>query len=1028
MNLIATWSLQTLKMVRSLCPLLLLFFFCFISVSVLANNSHHYQQPTIPVQGRVVNARGEPLPGATVSERGTANVVATRTDGGFAIAVSDTAAVLAVSYVGYQTREISVGAQTSITVTLTEGGASLADIVVVGYGTQRRREVTGSVSTVRGEELARLPNTNPISSLQGKVAGLTIANSGQAGISPVVRVRGINSTNNSNVLYVVDGIFADNIDFLNPADIESIDVLRDPSSIAIYGLRGANGVIAVTTRKAARGQTRVSFQSSVGIQHVTDKVDVTDAAGFKRLYNQQLANQGAALFDTANVYTGNTNWQDEVLRNALININSLTISSGSERGSTLLTLGYTNQEGVVKYDKYERYLVRINQEIRFNKNIRVGGDVTGYHYRQNPPGVSLSNALWAAPVIPIQYDENTYYSLPVFQRAQVGNPVATLRRNNRTSLPRGYRVIGNIFAEIRFLQHFTLRSTVYADLSFNSNRGYTPLAYRFINLGENGAATTFTVDPTIRTGVSQEQTETRRFQQDHTLTYDRRFGNKHSITALAGFTTIYDNSVFLNANRSDTTVNVPNNPNLFYINAINQSNPGTYGGGGGESSVVGAFARASYAFEGKYLVNATIRRDASSKFAPGNRWGTFGSVGVGYVISDETFFEKVKGINFLKLRGAYGTTGNANGVPDNLYEPGVSNAINAVFGNNVYTAIQAAYVVDPNLHWEVVRGLDLGFDLRILDNRLNAEVTFYNRRTTDILTAITLLNDPRQQFTNLGKITNKGIEITLGWNDRIGKDITYSFSPNFSYNRNRVNAIGNNIGFNLVGNSGANLTQTGYSIGYFYGYEQTGIYQTTADIGKMPSFANSLPGDISYRDVNGDGVLNAADRTYLGTPFPPYNFGFNFTFGYRAFDLIIDGQGVAGNKIYAQRRTANFAVLNFESNRLNAWTGPGTTNVEPIADNSRGNNYLFSSYFLEPGDYFRVRNIQIGYNVKPGILSKAGVQRARIYLSGQNVKTWSQVTGYTPEPQIGSILAGGADNGVYPVPAVYAVGINVTFQ
>jgi hypothetical protein len=320
----------------------------------------------------------------------------------------------------------------------------------------------------------------------------------------------------------------------------------------------------------------------------------------------------------------------------------------------------------------------------------------------------------------------------------------------------------------------------------------------------------------------------------------------------------------------------------------------------------------------------------------------------------------------------------------------------------------------------------LGFDARALQNRLSVEVNLYNRTTTDILTTLTLPNETRGYFTNLGKITNKGIEVTIGWNDKIGDDITYSFSPNFSYNKNTVNSIGNTTNFQLIGNGGANLTETGRSIGYFYGYRQVGIYQSSADLGKMAALTNSLPGDIAYADINGDGVITPADRGYLGTPFPPYSFGANLSVAYKGFDAIIEGQGVAGNKIYTQRRTATFATLNYESNRLNAWTAPGSNNVEPILDNSRGNNFLFSTYYLEPGDYFRLRTVQLGYTFANGFFGKA-IQKARVYVSGQNIKTWSQVTGYSAEAQIGSILGGGADNGVYPVPAIYSFGLNVTF-
>lgn len=988
-----------------------------------ASSSTEIASKEVRVTGKVVSATGAPLAGISVSIKGSSVGTVTDENGGYSITAPDDA-TLQFTSVGYQPHEEKVNGRTSIDVTLQAAETSLNEVVVVGYSTQRKRDLTGSVSSVKGEEVAKMANTNPVSSLQGRVAGLTISNPGEAGAAPVVRIRGINSTNSASPVYVVDGILQDNIDYLNPADIETMDVLRDPSSIAIYGMRGANGVIAITTKRAAKGKTNINLVSNVGIQHVTDKIAVADAAGFKKLYDAQLANLNASPFDYTN-YTANTNWQDQILRDAVINTNSLSISNSGEKTTTLLNLGYNTQDGVVKYNNYEKFIARLNQEIRFTNNIKVGADLTGFHWRQKPSAATLNSAIWAAPIVPIQVDENTYYAMPSFQRAQVGNPVAALNRANGNDINRGYRVVGSVFAEVKFLKDFTAKATVYTDLGFNNSRSYSPLPFSFVNLGEGAAPTTTTFDNTVRTGVAQSQAEFRRFQQDYTLTWNKRLGGGHTVTALAGFTTIYSASTSISGNRQDTTVNVPRDPAFWYISTINQNNPGNFSGGGGESSAVGAFGRLSYAYQGKYLLNATIRRDGSSKFAPANRWGTFGSFGVGWVVTDEDFF-KINGIDFLKVRGAWGQTGNANGFADNLYRPGVTNASTAIFGDNVYTAIQAAYIPDPNLHWEVVTGTDIGIDIKTLKNRLSGELTYYNRTTKDILTAVTLPNETRSFFTNLGEISNKGVEVSVTWNDAIGKDFTYSASANFSYNKNVVKSIGDRTNFQLIGNGGANLTRTGESIGYFFGYRQTGIYQTTAELAKTPSFSNSLPGDISYADINGDGVISADDRTYLGTPFPPYSFGINLSAAYKGFDIVLQGQGVAGNKIYTQRRTAAFAVLNYEANRLNAWTTPGSTNVEPILDNSRGNNYLFSSYYLEPGDYFRIRLLQLGYTFPTGMLGTA-FKSARVFISGQNIKSWSQVTGYSPEAQIGSILGGGADNGVYPVPAVYSFGLNLNF-
>ncbi len=996
-----------------------------ICLLFIFSTSSGYAQ-NITVRGKVTGTNGEELAGVSIQVKGTSQGTSTDVNGNFTITTSANA-TLVFSTIGYSEIEESVGGRSTINVLMTAGaGQQLEQVVVVGYGTQRKRDVTGSISTIKGDDIAKLPATNPIASLQGRVPGLTVSNTGNAGASPVVRIRGVNSTNSASPVYVVDGILQDNIDYLNSSDIESIDVLRDPSSIAIYGLRGANGVIAVTLKKAARGKTRINFQSNVGNQVVHDKISITDAAGFKKLYSAQLSNLNAAPFDYTN-YTANTDWQDMVLRKAVITTNNLSISNNGEKSSTYLNLGYTYQQGVLKYDDYKRYMFRLGEEIRISNNFKIGGDITGYHFISNPAAASITNALWAAPIVPIQLNDNTYYSMPSFQRAQVGNPIAALNRNNRNSINKGYRAVGNLFVEYKFLKNLTWKSIVYGDLGYNTGRSYSQLPFSFVNLGEGTAATNTTFDNTARTSVSQSQGESKRFQQDHTLSFDRNLGNGHLINAVAGFTTIYSYGSSVGASRRDTALNIPDNPDLWYIGIVNENNPIFNSGGGSESSSVGSFARVSYSYKNKYLLNGTIRRDGSSKFAPENRWGTFGSVGAGWIVSSESFFDNIKAINFLKLRGAWGLTGNANGFADNLYKPGVSNASTAIFGDNIYTSVQAAYIPDPNLHWETVKGIDVGIDLRAFRNRLNAEVTFYDRTTTDILTAVTLPNDTRSFFTNLGNITNKGIEVSVGWNDKVGKDVTYSISGNFSHNKNIVNSIGDKINFQLTGNGGVNLTTTGQSIGYFFGYTQAGIYQSVADISKQAAFGNSLPGDIAYVDRNGDGAITSADRGYIGTPFPPYSFGGNFSLQYKGVDFLFEGQGFAGHKIYTERRTATFAVLNYESNRLNAWTGAGSNNIEPILDNTRGNNFLMSTYYLEPADFFRIRTLQIGYNFNAKMLRSQHIQNARLFISGQNLKTWSKVTGYSPEPIIGSILGGGADNGSYPVPAVYSVGLNVTF-
>lgn len=994
-------------------------FFILFSTTATAQN--------ISVSGKVTGPSGIGLAGASVDAQGSTNGTSTDGNGNYTISVPSNGS-LVFSYVGYSSQTIAVAGRTTINVSLLTNTKTDDAVVVIGYGTARKIDLTGSVGQVKGADIARQPNNNPIASIQGKVAGVTIVNSGVPGSSPTVRIRGINSTNNSGPLYVVDGIFQSSIDYLNPGDIESIDILKDPSSIAIFGLRGGNGVIVVTTKKAARGKTRINFQTQAGIQVVQKKIDVVDAAGFKQLYDTQLKNINAAPFDYTS-YKGNTNFQDAVLRKAFFNNNSLSISNTGDKTSTVFNLGYNSQEGVVRNGKFEKFVVRFNQEVKINSALRVGGEITGFYYNTEPANTSIINALRAAPIIPIKSPEGYYYSTPSFQRAQVGNPLYNLQRLDGTSINKGYRTVGNVFAELKFAQHFTMKSTFYADLAFNGSRGYSPLANRVINLGEGPIKTDTTRDNSVRTSVRQSEANFRTFQQDHVLTYDNTIASDHHINALVGFTTVFAESVSLNGNRTDTSLNIPNDPNLYYLDITNGSNPGNYGGGGGQNAQLAYFSRVQYSYKNRYLLNANVRRDGNSIYSPTNHYQTYGGVGVGWIISKESFFENIKAFDYLKLRAAYGTVGNGLGAGNYLFAPVLNLNGVGVFGNNVYTGVQPAYTPSPTLHPEIVVGEDVGLEWRAIKNRLNGELTFYRKETKGILTTYVPpgASGGNPVLDNLGNIENKGIELSLGWNDKIGSDFSYSLSANGSYNKNKTVNLGPGFNFTILGNDGVNKTTSGQSIGYFYGYKQVGIYQTTADLVKMPSFSNSLPGDIAYADINGDGKITPEDRTYLGSPFPTYNFGGNVTLGYKDFDFSVDVNGVAGNKIFLQRRTANFATLNYETNRLNAWTAPGTTNIEPILDNTRANNFLFSNYYLEKGDYFRIRNVQVGYTFRQKALTKIGIQSGRFYVSGQNVATFSYVSGYTPEVDVSSPTGGGADNGSYPVPSTYSVGLNLIF-
>ena len=488
-------------------------------------------------------------------------------------------------------------------------------------------------------------------------------------------------------------------------------------------MQGGNGVIIITTKRAKKGQTTINFQTNTGFQTLTHTISVVDAAGFKKLYAEQLQNLDNPAFDFSRYDSagGNTDWQDQIFRNsAFITSNSLSVSSSTEKTTTYLNIGYSDQEGIVKYDRYQKYTARLNEEVRLTNNIRIGGELGGFYFKQNPPAGGIENeALWAAPIIPVQAANGYYYATPSFQ-SQVTNPVALINEGNGHTLNSGYRFTGNIFAEIKFLKNFTWKSSFYADVQFSAAPDdnistYTGLPFNYIRLGEdsNQTHTILATDPVnnYHTAVSQSSGTFKTYQQDHTLTFDKTFGDHH-LTVLAGFSTLYHYNDFINANRTDTTLYIPNNPIFYYINIVNPSNPGNYGGGGGEDASESYIGRVNYTFRNKYLVNLSYRRDGTSKFSPSHQWGNFGSIGAGWVVSDENFMQNIKWINFLKLRGSWGTVGNGLSIGNYLSYPVLVNSNSAVFGNGIFPSVSPAYIPDPNLHWETVEGKDLGLELR----------------------------------------------------------------------------------------------------------------------------------------------------------------------------------------------------------------------------------------------------------------------------------------------------------------------------
>ena len=961
--------------------------------------------------------------GASIVVQGTTNGVITDLDGKYSIKVTP-GATLQFSYVGMEKQSIKVGNQSIINVQLKDDSQMLAETVVIGYGSAKKRDLTGSITNIKGDEIANKPVANPLSALQGKVAGVQVINSGRAGEDPEIRVRGTNSINGYKPLYVVDGLFNDNINFLNPQDIESMEILKDPSSLAIFGVRGANGVIIITTKKAKVGQTRVNINGSFGFKSVPNQIEMVDAAGFKELYNEQLRNEGNPEFDFTG-WNGNTNWQDEIFQTGFITNNNVSITGASEKHSFYLGAGYAYEQGNIKNEKYSKITLSVSNEYKLTDNFRVGFQFNGA--RILPADTkTVTTAVRATPVATVFNDQyGLYTTLPEFQKAQMNNPMVDVDLKANTTRAENYRGSGNVYAEWDFLKHFQFKAMFSMDYASNNSRKFTPIIQVYDASAEGNIVTL----GDGKTGVSQAKQTEMKTQSDYLLTYTNTWGD-HSLTATAGFTTYYNKLENLGAARAQGVgLVIPDNPDKWYV-SIGDAGTSTNESTQWERATVSMLGRILYNYKGRYLFNGSFRRDGSSAFSyTGNQWQNFYSVGAGWLISEEEFMKDITWLDMLKLKGSWGTLGNQN--LDKAYpaEPLLSNAYSAVFGtpSAIYPGYQLSYLPNATLRWEKVEAWEVGAEANFFRNRLHLEGVYYKKTTKDLLAEVPGISGTVPGIGNLGSIENKGIELAINWRDQIG-DWNYSIGGNLTTIKNKVLSLVQE-GYSIIsGDKSQSYTMAGFPIGYFYGYKVEGVYQNQAEIDNSPknTLATVTPGDLKFVDVDGNGEITPADRTMIGDPTPDVTYGINFSVGYKNWELGVDMMGQAGNEIYRTWDNYNWSQFNFMKQRLNRWHGEGTSNSQPLLNMKHTINNLNSEYYIEDGSFFRIRNVQLAYNFDKTLLSRIGVQALKLYANIQNLKTWKHNTGYTPELG-GTAIAFGVDNGSYPMPVVYTFGFNLTF-
>jgi len=971
------------------------------------------------LSGTVTDAEnGDPIPGVSIKVINTTNGATTDLDGNYSIRV-DSDAQLQFSFIGYKTQTISVNGRSQINVQLEVDVETLSEVVVVGYGTVRKSDLTGSVASVKSEDIVKVPASNPVQALQGKVSGLQVSNtSGDPGAEPVVRLRGIGTLNDNNPLYVVDGVILNGgVNFLNPNDIASVEVLKDASATAIYGSRGSNGVILITTKQGKPGGVRVNFSAEQSWESISNKIGVMDGREFATYVNEF----APGTYNNLDVLP-NVDYQDLIFEDlAPINNYNASVSSASEKSDYYFSLGYYNQDGILPKSDFERITAKLNNNYKIGESFKIGLNITlASTTKSNAPGV-ITTALRAFPI-----DEPfTTDSLGNEVFAEVrgsANPLAAIEYQNSTT--NRQEALANIFAEYSFLDGFSFKTAFQFNGNLAKTKSFTPQFY-VAPLQQNETS-----------DISQSYSDFYQLIFENTLSYNKEFGGIHRINAVAGYTTQQTRSEFLNGSAQNL---LREEEEFWYINA-GDGDPllQSVNNNASETALVSILARVNYSLMDKYLFTATYRRDGSSKFGANNRYGVFPSFALGWNLSEESFFPKTNFVENIKLRASWGVVGNEK-IPANNQYSTIGTGQGAVFGENEVLNPGASFASagNPNLQWEETVQYDIGMNGEFLNNRLVLELDYYNKTTNDILVNLTPLGYTgigafQQIRYNVANVENRGFEFNTSWKDQISK-VNYSINFLGSFIKNEVLDLGQGFGADSVivaGDLGngqrVSRTVVGFPVGFFYGYEVQGVFQNDEQLNQFPRLSAQGVGDFIYRDVNNDGVLNAEDRTVIGNSIPDLTFGFGGSVSWKGLSLSADFQGQTGVDVYNGKQALRFSILNYEDKFLDRWTGAGTSNTDPRATQG-GVNFSPSDYFVEDASYLRLRTLTLGYDLPQDLISKIKASQVRIYVRGTNLITWTKYTGYSPDIGTGNPLDGVIDLGRYPVTKIYSVGLNVNF-
>ncbi len=1015
---------MTTQSSRGLALWLLPFIFLLISLFPLMSFAQG-----VAVTGSVTGSDGAGIAGVTVQEKGTTGGTATDASGNFSLNVSSANATLITSSLGYQPQTIALGGRTTVSIVL-QGAAvkELEQIVVVGYGTQKKKDLTGSVASVKGEELQKQPVQTATQALQGKVAGVQIISSGEPNSLPTVRVRGTGSAlAGANPLYVVDGVITDDIRNINSADIVSLDVLKDASATAIYGMRAANGVLIITTKKGRVGKLIISYDASLGVKEASHLVDMAGPMQYANYLNEAniYYGSGDSLITNTQLAAGNnTDWFDAILRRGFWQNHNISLSGGSEKINYFLSAGYIGEEGIIQTNKFDRFTLRSNNEYKLSNAIKVSTLIS--YSRSKTRGVdlgALNGAYRAAPYVAAKQGDlygNTSLS------NNVGNPLLSLDKSLSEGIDN--RLQSTVSIDIKPVKWLTFKSSFGSDLDFFNNTGYS---YKFDNIGDNSVFIDKggnQVRP--KSSLSIERNNSTRWVWDNTLTAVKSFG-KHNFSLLVGTTSeeLLFNS--LKGSRSD----VPEDRNEWYLatgtsSTVNNDNTGD------KFHRNSYLSRLTYNYDDKYLLTSTFRADGTSKFGPGNHWGYFPSIGVGWNIAKEAFMSSQKIFDNFKIRGSYGEVGNDQ-IPSNTYLNLATINAPYFFGSTQNFGITFTQLPDPNVKWETTKEFDLGVDFTLLRNRLSGAVDYYNKQVKDALINInipgTLPDADAKYTTNAASFENKGIEAELNWRDNVGTKLSYNIGVNAAFNKNKITGLNGGQALQDGGNSQGFTTRSDNNvpIGSFFLLQADGVFQTADEIAASAQ-PNAQPGDLRYKDISGpagkpDGKIDDNDRAYSGSYQPKATYGINGGITYMNFDLNFGGYGTAGGKIYNGKKQSRGADPrdNIETEIANdRWT-PNNPNTDvPRAHLGILPN---STYFLENGDFFRINNLTIGYTLPGNVLSRYKISKLRIYATAQNLATITNYSGFSPEVPSGNPLNAGIELNSYPSTRTFAFGVNLSF-